>query len=162
MDGIVAQWVGVSVNMVVWRHQMETFFASLDLCAGNSPVTGEFPAQRPVTRSFDVFFDLGLNKRFSKQSWGWRFEIPSRSLWRHCNDYVFLLQFSSSEQEWLAVRNRLVWYFTHMRVTVAPISLNVMIYNKSPFFHESLKMFFFSISTTDIQFVAQGNVSRGK
>ena len=40
---------------------METFFALLALCAGNSPVTGEFPAQRPVTRSFDAFFDLRLN-----------------------------------------------------------------------------------------------------
>ena len=35
----------------------------LAICAGNSPVTGEFPAQRPLTRSFDVFFDLRLNKR---------------------------------------------------------------------------------------------------
>ena len=67
-----------------WRHQMETFSALLTICAGNSPVTGEFPAQRPVTRSFDVFFDLCLNKRLSKQSWGWWFETPSRSLWRHC------------------------------------------------------------------------------
>ena len=41
-----------------WRHQMETFSALLALCAGNSPVTGEFPSQRPVTRSFDVFFHL--------------------------------------------------------------------------------------------------------
>ena len=46
-----------------WRHQMETFSALLDPCAGNSPVTGEFPAQTPVTRSFNVFFDLHLNKR---------------------------------------------------------------------------------------------------
>ena len=37
-----------------WRHQRETFCALLALCAGNSPVTGEFPSQRPVTRSFDV------------------------------------------------------------------------------------------------------------
>ena len=44
-----------------WRHQKETFSALLTLCAGNSSVTGEFPSQRPVTRSFDfdVFFDLG-------------------------------------------------------------------------------------------------------
>ena len=49
------------------------------------PVTGEFPAQRPVRRSFDVFFDLRLNKRLSKQSWGWRFETLSGPLWRHCN-----------------------------------------------------------------------------
>ena len=46
---------------------------------------GEFPAQRPVTRSFDVFFDLSLNKRLSKQSWGWWFETQSRPLWRHYN-----------------------------------------------------------------------------
>ena len=39
---------------------METFSALLALCAGNSPVNGEFPAWRPVTRSFDVFFDLHL------------------------------------------------------------------------------------------------------
>ena len=46
---------------------------------------GEFPAQRPETRSFDVFFDLRLNTRLSKQSWGWWFETLSRQLWRHCN-----------------------------------------------------------------------------
>ena len=45
-----------------WRHQMETFSASLALCEGNPPVTGGFPSQTPVTRSFDVFFYLGLNK----------------------------------------------------------------------------------------------------
>ena len=49
-----------------WRHQMETFFSLVAICAGNSPVTGEFPAQRPVTRSFDVFFGLHLNKRSSE------------------------------------------------------------------------------------------------
>ena len=68
-----------------WRHQMETFSALLAFCAGNSPVTGEFPTQRPVTRGFDVFFDLRLNKRLSKQPWGWWTETPSWSLWRHCN-----------------------------------------------------------------------------
>ena len=46
---------------------------------------GEFAAQRPVTRSLDVFFDLRLNNRLSKQPWGWWFETPSWSLWRHCN-----------------------------------------------------------------------------
>ena len=49
-----------------WRHQMETFSALLTFCAGNSPVTDEFPAQRPETQSFDVFFDLRLNKRLNK------------------------------------------------------------------------------------------------
>ena len=68
-----------------WHHQMETFSALLTLCAGNSSITGEFPAQSQVTRSFLLFFDLHLNKRLSKQSWGWWFETPSGSLWRHCN-----------------------------------------------------------------------------
>ena len=68
-----------------WRHQTENFSALLAICAGNSPVPGEFPTQRPVTRSFDVFFDLRLNKRLSKQSWGWWFDTLSSSLWRHCN-----------------------------------------------------------------------------
>ena len=49
---------------------METFSALLALCAGNSPVTGEFPAQRPVTRSFDVSFDLRLNKRLNNREAG--------------------------------------------------------------------------------------------
>ena len=68
-----------------WRHQMETFSVLLTICAGNSPVPDEFPTQRPVTRSFDVFFDLRPNKRLSKQSWGWWFDTPSRPLWRHRN-----------------------------------------------------------------------------
>ena len=75
-----------------WRHQIETFSALLAICAGNSPVPGEFPAQRPVTRSFDVFFDLRLNKRLSKQWWGWWFETLSRPLWRHCNTYYSCLR----------------------------------------------------------------------
>ena len=69
-----------------WRHQMETLSALLATCVGNSPASAEFPAQRPVTRSFDVFFDLCLNKRPRKQSRGWWFETLSRPLWRHCND----------------------------------------------------------------------------
>ena len=68
-----------------WRHQMETFSALLAICVGNSPVTGEFPTQRPVTQTFDVFFDLCMNKRLRKLSRGWWFETPWRPLWRHCN-----------------------------------------------------------------------------
>ena len=64
-----------------WGHKIETFCALLAICAGNSPVTGEFTPQRPVTRSFDVFFHLCLNERLSKQSWGWWFETPWRSFY---------------------------------------------------------------------------------
>ena len=65
---------------------METFSALLAICAGSSPATDEVPAQRPMTRSFGDFFDLLLNIRLSKQSWGmfcrvvclrWRLSFPS-------------------------------------------------------------------------------------
>ena len=59
-----------------WRHQIETFSTSLALCGVNSLIIGEF----------DVFFDLWLNIRFRKQSWGWWFEAPSGSLWRQRNE----------------------------------------------------------------------------
>ena len=75
-----------------WRHQMETFSALLAICAGNSPVTGEFLAQRPVTQKLWCFFDLRLNKRLSKQSRGWWFETPSCPLWRHRNERRHILK----------------------------------------------------------------------
>ena len=59
------------------------FFALF--CVGKPPVTGGFPSQRPVTRSFDVFFDVRLNKCPSNQSRCWRFETWCRSLWCHNN-----------------------------------------------------------------------------
>ena len=72
------------------------FRVTCPLC-GEFTGPGEFPAQRPVTRSFDVFFDLRPNKRLSKQPWGWWFETPSWSLWRQCN--------ASSH----SLRQRLLW-----------------------------------------------------
>ena len=78
----------VHCNRDMMTSSMETFSALLAICVGNSPVPGEFPTQRPVTRSFDVYFDLRPNKRLSKQSWGWWFDTPSRPLWRHRNDLV--------------------------------------------------------------------------
>ena len=74
-----------------WRHQMETLSVLLAFCAGNSPVTGEFPAQRPATRSFDVFFDLHLNKWLSNQSWGWWSEMSLYPLWCHCNAKIHMV-----------------------------------------------------------------------
>ena len=63
-----------------WCHQMEILSTSLALCEGNPPVTGGFPSQRPVMCSFDVFFDLHLNKHLSKQSRCQWFVMPSHSL----------------------------------------------------------------------------------
>ena len=78
-------WPDYVYEISWWRHQMEILSALLVICAGNSPVPGELPAQRPVTLSFDVFFDLCPNKQLSKQWRGWWFETPSCLLWRHCN-----------------------------------------------------------------------------
>ena len=68
---------------------MKTFSELLAICAGNSLVTSEFPAQRPVTWRFDIFF-LQLNEWLSKKSWGWWFEMPSHPLWRHSNVMILI------------------------------------------------------------------------
>ena len=66
-------------DVIKWKH----FLRYWPFVRG---IHRSIPAQRPVTRSFDVFFGLRLNKRLSKQSRGWWYETPSRSLWRHCNE----------------------------------------------------------------------------
>ena len=91
-----------------WRHQMETFSALLAICAWNSPVPGEFRAQRPVTRSFDVFFDLRLYKRLSRQSWGWWFATLSCPLWRHCNDELKSARTGTEHFDYSAIIHTLV------------------------------------------------------
>ena len=63
----------------------ENIFRVTGPLCGEFTGPGEFPTQRPVTRSFDVFIDLRLNKRLSKQPWGLWFETPSWSLWGQCN-----------------------------------------------------------------------------
>ena len=73
----------------LWCHRMETFSTLRAICAGNSPVTSEFPPQRPVARNFNVFFDLRPNERLSKQSWVWWFEMPSCPWGPHCNVLSF-------------------------------------------------------------------------
>ena len=73
----VAQSNNLNDDAIKWQH-FSRFV----------PVTGEFPAQRPVTRSFGVLFDLSLNKRLNKQIRGWWFETQSRPLWRQCNETI--------------------------------------------------------------------------
>ena len=104
---------------------------------------GEFPTQRPVTGSFDVFFDLRLNKRLSKQPWGWWFETPSWSLWRQCNeqfqhqlgwvgyiairaDGIIARQQNVLHPLWHAIRYRIgnEWFLTlsvHIKIHVVPL-----------------------------------------
>ena len=67
---------------------MEIYSALLAFCAGNSPVTGEFPAQRPMTRSFDVFFDLRLIN-------GWVNNREAGDLRRHREHYDVIIMEST-------------------------------------------------------------------
>ena len=105
-----ASGVYYQTNLSWWRHQMETFSALLAICAGNSPASAEFPAQRPVTRSFDVFFDLCLNKRLRKQSRGWWFETLSIPLWRHCHGCSSIPLFTQKWKQGLPLR-----YYFHVQ-----------------------------------------------
>ena len=106
------------VPHILWNLMLTTLYMTdnthfprlLALCVGNSLITSELPTHRPVTQSFDVFFDLRLNKRLCKQSWGWWIEIPSRPLWRHCNvtlhwHYDVGKCYQILFSEWLMVHN---------------------------------------------------------
>ena len=91
------------IGMYVRYTSMNWDIIDLDMTSlkWNSPVTGEFPSQRPVTWSIDVFFDLRLNKRLSKQSRHRLLETPSHSLWRHSNVII--------QSDFLSFMLRIVW-----------------------------------------------------
>ena len=87
---LIFQWISVSFLNI--GHQSSSFSNVMTTSSNGNifrvtgHLCGEFTGpQRPVARSCDVFYGLRLNTRLSKQSWGWRFETPSRPLWRHCN-----------------------------------------------------------------------------
>ena len=85
------------------------------LC-GEFTAPGEFPTQRPVTRSIDVFFDMRLNKRLCKQPWGWWFETPpSWSLWRQCNENR-KKRYEDSTELWGILLQNLYISFVRIRV----------------------------------------------
>ena len=119
-----------------WRHQIETFYALLAICAGNSPVPGEFPTQRPVTRGFDVFFDLRLNKPLSKQWWCWWFETLSRPLWRHCNEHVIWVRSRTS--------GCLVTWFCYQLIA-KPGNKTAAVSWPDPYVHDHLIQIYFTI-----------------
>ena len=73
----------------------------------------EFLAQRPVTRSFDVFIDLHPNKRLNKQPWGWWFGTQSWSLWRQCNGRSV----SALGSPWIPINGSKV-YFERTRLAI--------------------------------------------
>ena len=90
---IHVHFVFLTLCRIMVKHDMMTS-SNGNIFRVTGPLCGEFTghrqffAQRPVTRSFDVFYDLRLNKRLSKQRWGWWFETPSCPLWRHCNELL--------------------------------------------------------------------------
>ena len=119
-----------------WHHQMETFYALLAICAGNSLVTVESSTQRPMTGSFDVFFDLLVNKRLNKQSWGWRFDTPSRPLRRHYNPHTHTTTTTTRARTQLSRYNACMqaclpyYVLTHTRVAFSPcLCCNLVIFD---------------------------------
>ena len=82
---VTPQIFPVCIEMLMMTSSNGNIFRVTGHWCGEFTGPGEFPTQRPVTRSFVVFFDLRLNKRLSKQPCGWWFDTPSWSLWRHCN-----------------------------------------------------------------------------
>ena len=87
-------------DVIKWKH-----FPRYFLC-GEFTGPGEFPTQRPVTRSFDVFFDLRLNKRLSGQSWGWCFGTLSCPLLRNRNVQRNLPKDIFSSRNGIIIENR--------------------------------------------------------
>ena len=99
---------------LVWRRRTMMTSSNGNIFRVTGHLCGEFtgarwiPTQRPVTQSFDVFFDLRLNKRLSKKCRGWWFETLSRPLWRHRNATSYcgaLYKFRWQEE------NKLRWLF---------------------------------------------------
>ena len=88
------------VNRMMTSSNGNIFRVTGPLC-GEFTGPGEFPTQRPVTRSFDVSVDLRLNKRLSKHTWGWWFETLSGPLWRHRNGFEHIaVLFDGLQLKW--------------------------------------------------------------
>ena len=90
-------------NIIMMTSSYGKISALLALCAGNSPVTGEFPLQCSVTHGFDIFFDLHLNKWFSKQC-----EADDRRRHRAHSDVTVMYldnESMSIERHWLLAIN---------------------------------------------------------
>ena len=115
---VVADWLPTDRQYMMTLSNGNIFHVTGPLC-GEFTGPGEFPAQWPVRRSFDVFFDL-RPKRLSKQPWGWWFETPSWPLWRQCNDILLLFEtrfkcrWNTTEYIWNILDNSSVWFVITM------------------------------------------------
>ena len=86
--GVLSSQVGQWSTVFMMTSSNGNIFRVTGPLCGEFTGPGEFPSQRLVTGSFDVLFDLRLNKRLSKLSWGWWFGTPPWSLWRQCNGCI--------------------------------------------------------------------------
>ena len=92
---------------------------------------GEFTGSRGIPRTKASEAELwcvlwsASNKRLNKQSWGWWFETPSWSLWRHCNDELYL-QLGYIAVAYIAEEHYIREFFTDNDVT-KDISRHVLI-----------------------------------
>ena len=116
------QWWPRPFSMMMTSSNGNIFRVTGHLC-GEFTGPGEFPTQRPVTRSFDVFIDLRLNKRLSKHSRGWWFETRSRPLWHHRNVYGWTRPCWAIDRKRSRIRVR-----SGMWTELAPNGLMISIY----------------------------------
>ena len=121
LDQPIRYWLtSLHDDVIKWKHlpRYWPFVRGIH----RSTVTGEFPAQMPAMRSFEVFFDLRLNKRLSKQWRDWLFETQSRPLWRHCIDPTSTMC------------NLLEYHNNHYKFwhTAAPYNTNYFLQNTQP------------------------------
>ena len=134
-----------------WRHQMETFSALLAFCGGihRSPVNSPHKGKWRGALMFSLI--CALNKRLSKQSWGWWFETPSCSLWRHCNvfdDKSWALGQSQNGRNILGCALFLCWmspssFFTN-------ITINVLFHHTDYYFYWHVYAHGYTNWTTDL------------
>ena len=82
-----------------WRHERETYSVLLALCMGNSPVTGEFPSQRPVTRTLMFSFICAWIN-------GWANNREAGDLRRHCAHYGVIVMTLACSCVECAIHNR--------------------------------------------------------
>ena len=116
------------LNCLSWFFTMMTS-SDKNIFRVTGHLCGEFvghrwiPTQRPVRRSFDVFFDLRLNERLSKQWWGWWFETPSRPLWLHWNDAPLCSPRPHTQEYWYVLHTDHYLYFGYictLRLWIVP------------------------------------------
>ena len=87
---LMSTYPPLQINICPWPSSRMMTSLNGNIFRVIGALCGEFtshrwiPSHRPVTWSFDVFFNRRLKKRLDKHSSSRWFETPSRSIWRHC------------------------------------------------------------------------------